>query len=205
MYKEILIKNSSANYIVSDPFENMIDAFPIILFENNNYVYYLAGQNAYLPSQMRRWKNWDEILVNKNDLSKEDFLYKDIYINLFQIYITKKTNLTKYTNNQLNFVLTKNDFKKELWDKLIYIPIKKLINTQKPQILLFEIFKKQDQKYHSALLFANKNVLKKFYLNSATRVNYEDVINLAFEKLETLQKLSKTTKVEKHLTNLKKY
>ncbi|RCT49982.1 hypothetical protein DTQ60_01050, partial [Ureaplasma urealyticum] len=81
------------NYIVSDPFENMIDAFPIILFENNNYVYYLAGQNAYLPSQMRRWKNWDEILVNKNDLSKEDFIYKDIYINLFQIYITKKTNL----------------------------------------------------------------------------------------------------------------
>ncbi|RCT50002.1 hypothetical protein DTQ60_01045, partial [Ureaplasma urealyticum] len=61
------------------------------------------------------------------------------------------------------------------------------------------------QKYHSALLFANKNVLKKFYLNSATRVNYEDVINLAFEKLETLQKLSKTTKVKKHLTNLKKY
>ncbi len=205
MYKEILIRNSGLNYIVSDPFENMIGGFPIILFENDNYIYYLSGQNAYLPSKMRRWKNWDEILINKNDLLKENFIYKDIYINLFQIYVTKKNNLSRYLSNQFNFTLTKNDFKDELWNKLIYNTIKKLINNSNPQILLFEISRNKKQKYHSLLLFADKNVLKKFYLNSATKDNYEDIIDLAFNKFENLQNLLKTTKVKNHLKNLKKY
>ncbi|MEJ3568297.1 hypothetical protein WFS18_00890 [Ureaplasma parvum] len=144
-------------------------------------------------------------MINKNDLLKENFIYKDIYINLFQIYVTKKNNLSRYLSNQFNFTLTKNDFKDELWNKLIYNTIKKLINNSNPQILLFEISRNKKQKYHSLLLFADKNVLKKFYLNSATKDNYEDIIDLAFNKFENLQNLLKTTKVKNHLKNLKKY
>lgn len=80
-----------------------------------------------------------------------------------------------------------------------------MINNSNPQILLFEISRNKKQKYHSLLLFADKNVLKKFYLNSATKDNYEDIIDLAFNKFENLQNLLKTTKVKNHLKNLKKY
>lgn len=143
--------------LIFDRFEGVIDAHPVIIFENHNGdLYYVKARGSHDHHGNLRTKHRTEIVIESYEVGLP---YKQSYIDLGQIYRISIKDFCKYYDQNVDFYKNLKLLPQDLYE--IYNNLRRFLHNIPPYISLSEIyFNPKENRLASKVLYCHKDLLE---------------------------------------------